>query len=104
MLGVEVQHQIKRTLSEPQGLQRLRVRMHGADDEHRTALAERVCAQFGFVDARARVQRSSCLKALRALLTAYAGQPLPAASEPLSPRPTPRVSNPDEPASRSPAS
>ncbi len=67
MLGVQVQHQIKRTLSEPQGLQRLRMLMHGADDEHRTALAERVCAQFGFVDARARVQRSSCLKALREL-------------------------------------
>ena len=45
-----------------------------------------------------------CNARLRALLTAYAGQPLPAASEPLSPRPTPRVSNPDEPASRSPAS
>ena len=34
---------------------------------HRTALADRVCAAFGFHDARGRAQRSGCLKALREL-------------------------------------
>ncbi|MEI2422292.1 hypothetical protein V6O07_18570, partial [Arthrospira platensis SPKY2] len=34
---------------------------------HRTALADRVCATFGFLDARGRMQRAGCLKALRSL-------------------------------------
>ena len=34
---------------------------------HRTALADRLCDQFGFVDGRGERQRSSCLKVLRSL-------------------------------------
>jgi hypothetical protein len=62
---VEVQHQLKRTLCAPQALERVRALIDGTSDVHRTALAERVCAAFGFIDARGRAQRSGCLKALR---------------------------------------
>ena len=34
---------------------------------HRTALADRLCDDFGFVDARGQRQRSTCLKVLRTL-------------------------------------
>ncbi|MCG2601170.1 MAG: IS4 family transposase [Achromobacter sp.] len=61
------QSQIKRTLSEPQGLARVQALMREAAEAHRTALADRVCAEFGFIDARGRAQRAGCLKALRAL-------------------------------------
>lgn len=61
------QSQIKRTLSEPQGLARVRALIRQAPESHRTALADRVCAAFGFIDARGRAQRAGCLKALRAL-------------------------------------
>ena len=65
---METQNQIKRTLNEPQGLERVRAVIQKAPaDSHRTALAERVCAEFDFVDGRGRPQRASCLKALRAL-------------------------------------
>ncbi|MFQ5343785.1 MAG: IS4 family transposase, partial [Anaerolineae bacterium] len=61
------QSQIKRTLSRPQGLAQVRALMREVPEAHRTALADRVCAEFGFIDARGRAQRASCLKALRAL-------------------------------------
>ena len=61
---MRVQSQIKRTLSEPEGLARVRALMGEA---HRSALADRVCAEFGFIDARGRAQRAGCLKALRRL-------------------------------------
>jgi hypothetical protein len=64
---MRVQSQIKRTLSEPRGLARVHTLMREAPAMHRTALADRVCADFGFIDARGRAQRAGCLKALRAL-------------------------------------
>ena len=60
-----VQSQIKRTLSRE--LDRLHAVMRREKFAHRTALADRVCAEFGFHDARGRAQRSGCLKALREL-------------------------------------
>lgn len=60
-----VQNQIKRTLSRE--LERLQALMRREQFAHRTALADRVCAEFGFHDARGRAQRSGCLKALREL-------------------------------------
>ncbi len=60
-----VQNQIKRTLS--RNLDRLHGLMQTETFLHRTALADRVCAAFGFHDARGRAQRSGCLKALREL-------------------------------------
>lgn len=59
-----------RTLREPQALAHVRALLDAGDVAHRTALADAVCAQFGFLDARGRAQRSSCLKALRALESA----------------------------------
>jgi len=64
---MRAQSQIKRTLREPQGLARLQALMLEAPEQHRTALADRVCTEFGFVDARGLAQRAGCLKALRAL-------------------------------------
>lgn len=64
---MEAQSQIKRTLSQSDSVARVRALMREAPEAHRTALAERVCAELGFVDARGRVQRAGCLKALRAL-------------------------------------
>jgi len=61
------QSQIKRTLSEPCGVARVQALMGEAPEAHRTAVADRVCAEFGFFDARGRAQRAGCLKALRAL-------------------------------------
>jgi hypothetical protein len=65
--SVEVQHQIKRTLCKPSAIAQIRALAQHTAGCHRTALAERVCAEFGFVDARGRAQRSGCLKALREL-------------------------------------
>jgi len=64
---MRAQSQIKRTLSEPPSLARVHALMREAPLAHRTALADRVCAAFGFIDARGRAQRAGCLKALRTL-------------------------------------
>jgi len=64
---VWAQSQIKRRLSEPQSLARLQALMQQTPPAHRTALADRVCATFGFIDPVGRAQRAGCLKALRAL-------------------------------------
>ncbi|WP_290652061.1 hypothetical protein [Aquisalimonas sp.] len=53
-----VQSQIKRTLSGPQGLERVRALLGEASEAHRTAIADRLCAEFGFIDARGRAQRA----------------------------------------------
>ena len=64
---VDVQHQVKRTLCAPEALARVRALLAEPEVVHRSALAERVCAEFAFFDARGRAQRGSCLKALREL-------------------------------------
>lgn len=64
---MRAQSQIKRTLSASQSLTRVQALMREMPEAHRTALADRVCADFGFIDARGRAQRAGCLKALRAL-------------------------------------
>ena len=61
------QNQIKRTLSKPENLDVVRALMREEPGLHRSALAERVCTRFGFVDSTGRLQRAGCLKALRAL-------------------------------------
>jgi hypothetical protein len=55
---------------------------------HRTAVAEAVCAAFGFTDARGAPQRGTCRKALRELEAAGALTLLPPArrSGPKAPR------------------
>jgi hypothetical protein len=61
------QNQIKRTLNRPENLAYINALRQGNPELHRTALADRVCATLGFLDARGRPQRAGCLKALRAL-------------------------------------
>jgi len=64
---MHAQNQIKRTLSEPESVARVQALIRAVPDAHRTAVADRVCAAFGFVDPIGRAQRAGCLKALRAL-------------------------------------
>ena len=73
--GMDTQSQIKRTLS--QALDRVRRLLERTGFRHRTAVAEAVCAEFGFYDARGAPQRGGCLKALREL-EAAGGVTLPA--------------------------
>lgn len=63
---MDVQPRIKHTLSLPQNLERIRQLL---DDgcSHRTALADALCQEFSFLDARGQGQRGTCLKALRDL-------------------------------------
>ncbi len=61
------QNQIKRTLSEPMSIDYVCGLLKNNKILHRSKLAELVCEQFGFYDARGQEQRSGCLKALREL-------------------------------------
>jgi hypothetical protein len=65
---VEIQNQIKRVLSEQNSIAIIR-RLLERDNayEYRSTFADAVCQHFGFHDARGRVQRSGCIKALREL-------------------------------------
>ncbi len=66
-VGMEKQHQIKRTLSEPESIEAIRGLLGSDGLRNRSALAELVCEHFGFFDARGRSQSSGCGKALREL-------------------------------------
>jgi hypothetical protein len=68
--AMDSQNLVKRTLSTPLALER--VRLLAAQAPHRTALAETVCERFELRDARGRTQRSTALKALRELESAGA--------------------------------
>lgn len=68
--GMDTQTQVKRTLS--QAIDYVRKRLGRTAFRHRTAVAEALCAEFGFYDARGAPQRGSCLKALRDLEAAGA--------------------------------
>ncbi|GAH70518.1 unnamed protein product, partial [marine sediment metagenome] len=65
--GMDTQNQIKRTLSKPTSIECVCGLLQRNDILHRSELAEIVCEQFGFYDARGREQRGGCLKALREL-------------------------------------
>ena len=64
---MEVQSQIKRTLSEPDSIKIVRGLLREDGDAYRSTFADAVCRRFGFHDARGRVQRSGCMVALREL-------------------------------------
>ena len=64
---METENQIKRTLARGEAIAHIRLVLDGDEGLNRTQLADRLCEHFGFVDARGRLQRSTCLKALRAL-------------------------------------
>lgn len=61
------QRRIQRRLAEPDGLARVCELLEAEPSWHRTALAERLCVEYAFLDPAGRPQRSSCLKALRTL-------------------------------------
>lgn len=64
---MEIQNQVKRTLSTPQNLEQIRLILDGPEAPLRTALANQVCELFGFLDAQGKKQLGTCLKALRDL-------------------------------------
>ena len=64
---MNIQTQIKRTLSQPASVGYVRELLDGNEFLHRSELAEALCEQFEFYDARGELQRSGCLKALREL-------------------------------------
>ena len=67
MPSMDVQHQIRHQLSRPGSVDHITGVLDAGDIPHRTALAERLCADFGFLDGRGQPQVSTCLSALRAL-------------------------------------
>ena len=67
---MKTQNQIKRTLSEPTHVEYVRGLLGSNEIRHRNELAQRVCEQFGFYDARGQAQRGGCVKALRELESA----------------------------------
>ncbi len=59
--------QLQRQLARPDGVRRVRQLVAAHPEMHRTALADRLCQEFGFVDRRGSPRRAACLKALRVL-------------------------------------
>jgi len=64
---MNLQTQIKRTLSQPASVGYVRELLDSNEFLHRNELAEALCEQFEFYDARGKAQRSGCVKALREL-------------------------------------
>ena len=64
---MQAQHRIFSTLASPEGFERLSKLMADGPLPHRSALAQRVCRDFGFVSPGGAPQQASCLKALRDL-------------------------------------
>ena len=63
-----VQNQIKRALSQPPAIAYVTGLLNnGGEFVHRTGLADFLCEEFDFHDARGHAQRHGCLKALREL-------------------------------------
>jgi hypothetical protein len=66
---MEIQSQIKRTLSAPENIELVSalLKTDYAGPRPRTDLANEVCQRLGFIDALGKTQSSTCLKALRDL-------------------------------------
>ena len=62
-----IQNQIKRSLSKPPAIAYVAELMEGGEFIHRTELAEFLCEEFLFHDARGQAQIVGCVKALREL-------------------------------------
>ena len=99
---MDTQRQIKRTLSQPTAIAYVRELLGGNGVRHRTALADALCAQFAFYDARGAPQRAGCLKALREL-EAAGGFTLPAARTTTGPKAPRRLGAPVPPPAAVPA-
>lgn len=61
------QNQIKRTLTKPESIKKIKNMLDTEGSINRTALADRLCSHFNFFDPRGNKQRSGCIKALRKL-------------------------------------
>ncbi len=61
------QNQIKRTLTKPESIKKIKNMLDTGGSINRTALADRLCNHFNFFDPGGNKQRSSCIKALRKL-------------------------------------
>jgi len=64
---MEEQSQIKRKLAQPESIICIQDILESDDNLNRTRLAERVCEHFGLFNARGKVQRAGCMKALSEL-------------------------------------
>jgi hypothetical protein len=64
---MNTQNQIKRKLSEPAAIKYVAGLLEVNEFVHRSELADFLCEQFGFYDARGQEQRDGCVKALREL-------------------------------------
>jgi len=64
---MDKQHQIKRTLEQPDSIESIREFLGRSGQAHRTALSDAVCRHFGFFDSRGATQVAGCVKALREL-------------------------------------
>jgi len=64
---MERENQIKRTLARGEAIAHIRCVLDGDERLNRTQLAARLCEHYGFIDARDRLQLSTCLRALRDL-------------------------------------
>ena len=64
---MEAQSQIKRRLSEPEGIAAIVALVACGEQPRRSDLARRLCEEFGFYDGRGEAQTAGCLKALREL-------------------------------------
>ena len=87
------QNQIKRTLSQAAAIAYVAELLNAGEFIHRSELAEFLCEQFGFYDARGQAQRDGCLKALRKLETAahFALPPAQAKTGPNTPKRLPEA-------------
>jgi len=64
---METQNQIKRTLTQPEAIEKINNILDTNDNINRTKLADKLCDHFNFFDPCGNRQRSGCLKALRKL-------------------------------------
>lgn len=64
---MKTQNLIKQTLSRAESVVVVQQIMEDNGEASRTAIAERVCEQFGFFNALGKAQKIGCLKALREL-------------------------------------
>jgi hypothetical protein len=64
---VQAQSQIKRRLSEAEGISAIRRLLGSGEHSRRSDLARQLCEEFGFYDGRGEAQTAGCLKALKEL-------------------------------------
>ncbi len=64
---METQNQIKRTLSQPEGIEHIKRLLDANNNIKITKLADKLCEQYSFFNQQGRKQQAGCVKALRVL-------------------------------------